>query len=216
MNCKQSIRSLSLEWKITPVLSHSFKSTLAFSSINLNKVNYPVVGNYSNLYSISNRKYCINCNIFCFFWKPCCLSSSHVAYLNVWSHAVRSDWPLPAPLSTAVYSQILYSTTHSRLTDYIWFRAQTDSVQATINTAAIISASSNLPTLEPDDVKKITAQWLGLREMEGIQSPSFIPGLSDKKLILSLWSRYYSFSTLYVTESWHDGKKREKKRSLMS
>lgn len=38
-----------------------------------------------------------------------------------------------------------------------------------INTAAIISASSNLPTLEPDDVKKITTQWLGLREMEGIQ-----------------------------------------------
>lgn len=45
----------------------------------------------------------------------------------------------------------------------------TDSAKATINTAAIISASSNLPTLEPDDVKKITTQWLGLREMEGIQ-----------------------------------------------
>lgn len=44
-----------------------------------------------------------------------------------------------------------------------------DSAKATINTAAIISASSNLPTLEPDDVKKITTQWLGLREMEGIQ-----------------------------------------------
>lgn len=55
------------------------------------------------------------------------------------------------------------------MTDYLWFRATTDSAKATINTAAIISASSNLPTLEPDDVKKITTQWLGLREMEGIQ-----------------------------------------------
>lgn len=55
------------------------------------------------------------------------------------------------------------------MTDYLWFGATTDSAKATINTAAIISASSNLPTLEPDDVKKITTQWLGLREMEGIQ-----------------------------------------------
>lgn len=89
------------------------------------------------------------------------------------SRAVTTDWPLPAPLSAAVYSQILCSTTHSRLTDYLWYGAQTDSVQATINTAAIISASSNLPTLEPDDVEKITAQWSGLREMEAVQLPLF-------------------------------------------
>lgn len=31
----------------------------------------------------------------------------------------------------------------SRTTDYLWSRAQTDRVQDTINTAAIISASSN-------------------------------------------------------------------------
>lgn len=147
---------------MTPVLTRSYKSTAACSSINLNQANYPAIGNF-----------CINCNMVCFFWKqPRCLPSSNVAYLNVSSHAISCDWPLPAPLSLRC-SQILHSTTHSRLTDYLWFGAQTDSVQATINTAAIISASSNLPTLEPDDVKKITAQWPGPREMEGIRSPSF-------------------------------------------
>lgn len=134
--------------------------------MNLNQVNFPAIGNRAWIATLSTFS----------ATSPANISPSHVPYLNASSHAVSSDRPLPAPLSAAVYSQILYSTTHSRLTDYLWFRAQTDSVQATINTAAIISASSNLPTLAPDDVKEITAQWPGLREMEGIQSPSFFTG----------------------------------------
>lgn len=77
----------------------------------------------------------------------------HVAYLTVLT-------PQTSTFTPRFYRQPL------RLTDYLWFQAQTVSVQAMINTAAIISASSNLPTSEPDDVKKILPQWLGRREIE--------------------------------------------------
>lgn len=74
------------------------------------------------------------------------------------------------------------------MTDYLWFRAQTESVQARINTAAIIPAFINPPTLKPDDVKKITALWPGAqRNGGGIQSaPFYRVGVIEKDDIVAL------------------------------
>lgn len=129
----------------------------------------------SNLYSVNYtaERSSVNDDIVWFFvWeRPSCLSCRQSAYLaDVWGRAASLGRPLPTSLSAAVFSQTLDPTARSRLTDYLWSGAQTDSVQATINTAAIIPASSNLPSPEPDDVKKITAQRSGPREMEAVQS----------------------------------------------
>lgn len=48
----------------------------------------------------------------------------------------------------------------SKVTDHLWFAAQPDGVQV-LKPIAAISASSNLPTLQPDDVREITAQRSG-------------------------------------------------------
>ena len=128
--------------------------------MNLHQVNYPAIGNTVEIATLPD-----------FFWEvPRRLSSTSAAYLNVSSHVIGSDRPLPAcrPLRCSL-TPTFHTQPLSRLTDYSWFRAWTDSAQATINTAAIISVSSNLPTVQPDDVNKITAEW----EMEGSRSDPF-------------------------------------------
>lgn len=82
------------------------------------------------------------------------LSILYLEVKSVWCHIL-----IVRILRGNAAVNFIYPAPH-RLTDHLWFAAQPDGVQVLKPTVAI-SASSNLPALQPDDVREITARRSG-------------------------------------------------------